>query len=144
MSRMVCRIAVALTILFCLLACNPVQRIKDRQHAEDLHAATDTFRKLIRWGYYDQAVKYVRARDGSTKTPDVNEASRFKVTHYTVTSTLISDDGQDAEVVASIEYYEVESGVAKTIREQQHWWFEGTEKRWYLSSGLPDFVGGFR
>ena len=127
-----------------LVACNPVQRIKDRQQAADLDAATDTFRKLIRWGYYDQAAKYVRARDGSAETPNIKQASRFKVTHYTVTSTLISDDWQDAEVIASIEYYEVESGVAKTIRSTQNWWFEPDEKRWYVSSGLPDFVGGFR
>ena len=137
-------LALLLALLACLTACNPVQRIKDRQQFDDLNAATDTFRKLIRWGYYDQAAKYVRARDGSAPTPDLAEAARFKVTHYTVTSTLVSDDKQDAEVVATIEYYELESGIAKTIRAEQFWWFEPAEKRWYLSSGLPDFVGGFR
>lgn len=136
--------ALLMALLAVLTACNPVQRIKDRQQFDDLNAATDTFRKLIRWGYYDQAAKYVRARDGSAPAPDLAEAARFKVTHYTVTNTLVSDDKQDAEVIATIEYYELESGIAKTIRSQQIWWFEPAEKRWYLSSGLPDFVGGFR
>ena len=133
-----------LAVVLCLPACNPVQRIKDRQQFEDLNTATDTFRKLIRWGYYDQAAKYIRARDGSAPQPDLVEAARFKVTHYTVVSTIMADDKQDAEVVANIEYYEVESGIAKTIRDQQHWWLEPEQKRWFLSSGLPDFVGGFR
>ena len=144
MSCMARQTIFALTVLLWVTGCNPVQRIKDRQQFDDLNTATNTFRKLIRWGYYDQAAKYIRARDGSQTPPDLVEAGRFKVTHYTVTSTLISDDKQDAEVVATIEYYEVESGVAKTIRDQQHWWLEPEEKRWYLSTGLPDFVGGFR
>ena len=133
-----------LAVALYLPACNPVQRIKDRQQFEDLNTATDTFRKLIRWGYYDQAAKYIRARDGSAPQPDLVEAARFKATHYTVVSTIMADDKQDAEVVANIEYYEVESGIAKTIRDQQHWWLEPEQKRWFLSSGLPDFVGGFR
>ena len=144
MNRLMRYLVFSMLALLCLTACNPVQRIKDRQQAVDLNSATNTFRKLIRWGYYDQAAKYVKARDGSAEQPDIVQAGRFKVTHYTVTSTLIADDGQDAEVIAAIEYYEVESGVAKKIRSQQHWWLQAEEKRWYLSSGFPDFVGGFR
>ncbi|MEM7467055.1 MAG: hypothetical protein AAF387_09240 [Pseudomonadota bacterium] len=138
------RIFLLLLIVVGSVACNPVQRIKDRQQTYDLDAATDTYRKLIRWGYYDQAVQYIRPRDGDAPEVNVEEAGRFKVTHYTITNTIVADDLQDAEVTASIEYYEVESGVAKTIRDLQHWWFEPEEKRWYQESGLPDFVGGFR
>lgn len=144
MNRSSIKLLIFSAIFLSLIACNPVQKVKDRKHTEDLEAATDTYRKLIRWGYYDQAVQYIKARDDSAVNPDLVEASRFKVTHYTITNRYLSDDLQDAQVVATIEYYEVESGVAKVIRDEQHWWYEPEGKRWHLSSGLPDFVGGFR
>ena len=127
-----------------LVACNPVQKVKDRKHTEDLEAATDTYRKLIRWGHFDQAVQYIKARDGSEQVPDLAEASRYKVTHYTITGTFLSDDLQDARIVATIEYIKLDNQVAKTIRDEQQWWFEPEAKRWHISSGLPDFAGGFR
>jgi len=131
-------------ITLLLVACNPVQKVKDRKHTEDLDAATDTYRKLIRWGHFDQALQYIKARDGSEQVPDLKEASRYKVSHYTITGRFLSDDLQDARVVATIEYIKLDNQVAKTLRDEQHWWYEPEAKRWHLSTGLPDFAGGFR
>jgi len=135
---------ILLAIPFLLTACNPVQKVKDRKHTEDLDAATDTYRKLIRWGHFDQAVQYIKARDGSEEVPDLVEASGFQVSHYTITGTFLSDDLQDARIVATIGYIKIDTQVAKTIRDEQHWWYEPEEKRWHISTGLPDFAEAFR
>lgn len=127
-----------------LVACNPVQKVKDRKHTEDLEAATDTYRKLIRWGHFDQAVQYIKAKDGTELIPDLVEAAGYKVTHYTITGTFLSDDLQDARIVATIEYVKLDNQVAKTMRDEQQWWYEPEAKRWHLSSGLPDFGAAFR
>jgi len=34
--------------------------------------------------------------------------------------------------------------VAKTMRDEQQWWYEPEAKRWHLSSGLPDFGAALR
>lgn len=138
------RSLVLILIALPLVACNPIQKVKDRKHTEDLEAATDTYRKLIRWGHFDQAVQYIKARDGSEQLPDLKEASRYKVTHYTITGTFLSDDLQDARIVATIEYLKLDNQVAKAMRDEQQWWYNPEAKRWHLSSGLPDFGAAFR
>ena len=52
---------------------------------------------------------------------------------------LIADNGKEARVIAMIEYYELDFGVIHTLRDEQHWWYDEDEKRWYLGSLLPSF-----
>ncbi len=92
---------------------------------------------MIRWGHFDEAVKYVRARDGSEIPQDIGHIARYRITSYEPGNILITDDGKEARVISLIEYYEIDSGVLKSLQDEQLWWFDEEEKRWYLRSSLP-------
>ncbi len=104
-----------------------------------LDAALNNYRKLIRWGYYDEAAKYLRRADGKPFAADLKNAARYRVTNYTVSTQLLADDGKEARVIATIEYYELDSGVIRVLHDAQMWWYDHEGKRWYLSSPLPHF-----
>lgn len=104
-----------------------------------LEAALNNYRKLIRWGYYDEAAKYLRSNDGQPITADLKRAARYRVTSYSVSNQVVADDGKEARVIAAVEYYELDSGVIRVLHDAQMWWYEAEGKRWYLASPLPNF-----
>jgi len=104
-----------------------------------LDAAINNYRKLIRWGYYDEAAKYLRALDGKPFPADLKNAARYRVTNYDVRNHFMADDGKEARVIAAIEYYELDSGIIRTLHDEQRWWYDAEGKRWYLASPLPHF-----
>jgi hypothetical protein len=129
-----------LIFLFPLLAsCTSIPSVATHSRSVSLDASVSTYRKMIRWGYYDEAVKYLRTSDGSQASPDLDRAARYRVTKYDVGDQLLADNGKEARVTAMIEYYELDSGVIQTLRDEQYWWYEDDEKRWYLGSPLPGF-----
>ena len=40
-------------------------------------------------------------------------------------------------LIALIEYYDVDSGTAKSLRDEQYWWYDEEQRRWYLGSPMP-------
>ena len=113
-----------------------------QSRANSLDASVESYRKLIRWGYYDEAVKYLRAADGTIPPFDLDRMARYRVTAYEPRSQLLADTGKEARVMAMIEYYEIDRGTIATVSDEQLWWFDDESKHWYLSSGLPAFGVG--
>lgn len=133
-------LALMLALMLGILAgCGSVRSISGEKRAVSLEASAETYRKLIRWGYYDEAAKYVRARDGSQADADLARTARYRVTRYDIGDILLADTSVEGRVSALIEYYEIDSGVLDTIRDDQYWWYDEEGKRWYLGSGLPAF-----
>lgn len=132
---------VALLGLTTLSGCNPIGSIQKRESLTQLEAATNTYRKLMRWGHYDQAVQYMRANgDEPLEKPDLEDMARFKVTSYTIADQLVADTRADARVTAYIEFYNVDTGVTNSVRDEQLWWYDKETRRWYLGSPMLDFA----
>ena len=138
MGMTMTRIVLIALLLGTLAACGSLPLGKS-DRAVVLEAALNNYRKLIRWGYYDEAAKYLRMPDGQTITADLKAAARYRVTNYTVSNSFVADDGKEARVIAAVEYYEIDSGVIRLLHDQQMWWYDATGKRWYLASPLPHF-----
>ena len=128
---------VVITLL--LSACGGVSPIKKQSRAISFESATATYAKLMRWGYFDEAANYVRSQDGSDIEVDLDHVAKYRVTSYKNTTTLLVDTGDEGRVVAAIEYYEIDSGVIKTLRDEQFWWYDPEVERWFLASPLPQF-----
>lgn len=127
----------------CLLAgCSLVKGPRAERRDKAFTAAVDTYRKLIRWGYFEEAAQYLRGRDEPLPPPDFNAYRRYKVTGYDVGEEMESNDGNEARVHAQIEYYEIDSHVAGAVRDVQFWWYDEEAERWYLGSPLPTFTVG--
>ena len=125
--------------LIALSACNPVKDLRDRERMTKLDTVVNTYRKLMRWGDYDQAARYIKARDESHTQPDFKDMERFKISSFTVVDQLVADTESDAKVTAYIEFYDIDSGVASSVRDDQFWWYHEEEKRWYLGSPMIQF-----
>ena len=138
MRMVIIRSLLAMLLLATLAACGAIPLGKS-DRATVLDAAINNYRKLIRWGYYDEAAKYLRTADGKPFAADLKNAARYRVTNYNVSSQIMADDGKEARVIATIEYYELDSGVIRVLHDPQMWWYEAKGKRWYLGSPLPKF-----
>lgn len=104
-----------------------------------LQASIDTYRKLMRWGNYEEAGQYVRAKDGNTPLPDYSVLHNYKIVGYHVGEMMMSEQGDEARVVCYVDYYDIDSGSTATLRDDQFWWYDGKRKHWYLGSPLPKF-----
>ena len=104
-----------------------------------MDVAIANYRKLIRWGYFDEAVKYLRTPDGKPLTIDLQRTAHYRVTAYTVSNQILADTGKDARVIAVIEYYEIDAGVIHALHDVQTWWYDAKENHWFLASPLPAF-----
>lgn len=132
-----------LLLMSCLLAgCSVMKGPRAERRDKAFTATLDTYRKLIRWGYFEEAAQYLKGKDEALSPPDFDNYRKFKVTGYDVGEQMQSNDGNEARVHAMIEYYEIDSHVAGTVRDLQYWWYDEGAERWYLGSPLPIFLAG--
>ncbi len=132
---------IVMFMLATLAACNPVANIQKRESLTQLEAATNTYRKLMRWGHFDQAAQYLRANgEEPLPKPDLEDMARFKVTSYTVADQLVADTRTDARVTAYVEFYNIDTGVTSSVRDEQFWWYDKETRRWYLGSPMLNFA----
>ena len=139
MLKSVLRCTILIFLTHLLASCTSLPSIATKSRVLSLDASLSTYRKMIRWGHYDEAAKYLRASDGSESLPDLDRVALYRVTRYNMGDPLYNDNGTEARVVAMIEHYELDSGVIRTVRDEQYWWYDDDEKRWYLGSPLPGF-----
>lgn len=137
--RKICLLLLAASVL---AGCSMMKGPRAERRDKAFTAAVDTYRKLIRWGYFEEAAQYLKGKDAPLPPPDFNAYRRFKVTGYDVGEQMESNDGDEARVQAQIEYYEIDSHVAGAVRDAQYWWYDDTAERWYLGSPMPTFSVG--
>lgn len=125
--------------LLAVTACSRAPVVGKQGRANAFNEAATNYGKMLRWGYFDEAAAFRRLRDGETPASDLQRLARYRITAYDVKSQLIADTGRSGRVLALIEYYDVDSGVLHTLRDEQSWWFDDETKRWYLESDLPGF-----
>jgi len=132
-----------LLLALCVLAgCSVMKSPRAERRDKAFTATVDTYRKLIRWGYFEEAAQYLKGKDVLLEPPDFDAYRRFKVTGYDVGEQMESNDGNEARVHAQIEYYEIDSHVAGAVRDVQYWWYDEEAERWYLGSPMPNFSVG--
>ncbi len=127
-----------LTLLVCLVSGCGHLGTNDRQSS--LIVATETYRELFRWGNFGQAALYLKARDETLSTPDFPQMARFKISSYETSQVVQNSTFDEARLVAQIEYYELDSRVLRTLRDEQFWWFDKQTEKWFLGSPMPTFV----
>jgi len=119
-----------------LSACGPMSSIKLGARDTSFQQATDTYRKLIRWGAYEEAAKYLRGQTDQIEEPDLTNFVHYKITAFHIGDPLLNYKRDEARVVALIEYYDIDSGIAGGLRDEQYWWFDYTTQHWFLGSPM--------
>lgn len=127
-----------LLMIACILAgCGRFPSPSEERRHKALTVATETYRKLLRWGYYEEAAQYLKGKGEEIPRPDLTRLARYKISSYNASEELRNDTGDEVRIIVFLEYYEIDSGTAKTLRDEQYWWFDGEEERWFLGSPMP-------
>lgn len=135
-----CRIlVVSLLCVGAFSGCKTIFTPKQDARGKSLLVATETYRKLIRWGMFEDAAKYIRGKIEPLPAPDLLKMAHYKITAYNAGEQLENEARDEARVVAYIDYYDVDTGIASTIRDEQYWWYDYLGERWYLGTSFPEF-----
>lgn len=139
------RPAIHLALLAALLlaaGCALVKSPSDERRDKAFLQATDTYRKLIRWGYFEEASQYLKGRDTPIEKPDFRAYDRYKITSYGFGEQVVSNTGDEARLSAHIQYYDNDTMKAGVLRDEQLWWYDREAERWYLGSPMPVISSG--
>lgn len=108
---------------------------------DSIEQSLNDFRKALRWGYYEQAVNHIQIKNYKEPLRDTEYLKNIRITSYEYGKKSFSEDGSTADVVALINFYDVNQGTVSTINQKQTWWFDSEHKRWFLDGDFPDFTG---
>jgi hypothetical protein len=115
--------------------------MESKERIESLDRSLITYGKALRWGEYEEAALYRLPRDGRpVRSVNRDDFKDIRVTSYQVFEQRFNRAQTEAGVTMSISYYHEDTGTARTITDQQTWWYEPNQKRWFLDGDLPEFT----
>ena len=87
------------------------------------------------------AALYRLPHDGRPMMPvNRDDFKDIRVISYQVFEQRFNRAQTEAGATMSISYYHEDTGTARTITDQQTWWYEPNQKRWFLDGDLPEFT----
>jgi hypothetical protein len=128
-------------LLGLVLALTGCASVESKERIENLDRSLITYGKALRWGEYEEAALYRLPRDGRpVRSVNRDDFKDIRVTSYQVFEQRFNRAQTEAGVTMSISYYHEDTGTARTITDQQTWWYEPNQKRWFLDGDLPEFT----
>lgn len=116
--------------------------MESKERIEGLDRSLITYGKALRWGDYEEAALYRLPRDGRpVRSVNRDDFKDIRVSSYQIFEQRFNRAQTEARVIMSISYYHEDTGTARTITDQQTWWYEPNQKRWFLDGDLPEFAG---
>lgn len=135
MNRSLRLLITALLLLLCACSSSPTAR-NPRDNA------LTNYGVAIRWNEFVDAQEYVDPLLREQQALSDLELERFKqiqVTGYDVKSKRVAADGSVQQVV-EIRLISRNTQVERTVTDRQTWRWDAEGKRYWLTSGLPDFT----
>ena len=115
--------------------------MESKERIESLDRSLITYGKALRWGDYEEAALYRLPRDGRpVRSVNRDDFKDIRVSSYQIFEQRFNRAQTEARVTMSISYYHEDTGTARTITDQQIWWYEPNQKRWFLDGDLPEFA----
>ena len=128
-------------LLGLVLALTGCASVGSKQRLESLDQSLITYGKALRWGDYEEAALYRLPRDGRpVRSVNRDDFKGIRVSSYQIFEQRFNRAQTEARVTMSISYYREDTGTARTITDQQTWWYEPSQKRWFLDGDLPEFA----
>jgi hypothetical protein len=100
------------------------------------------YSSLIHWSDFDKAEQYLDPQTLADHPITDLDRARYKqvqVSQYDVRTSTIEPDGSYDQVV-EIHLFNVHDQVERVVTDHQHWRWDPTAKRWWLTTGLPDIT----
>lgn len=122
------------------LALAACAEMEANERASSLDTSSSAYAAALRWGQYLEAARFRLPRSGPVTIPDVEPLKHIRLTSYEVTDQTINADATEARIEVVIDYYHDDIGRVDSLTQSQIWWYEPTEKRWFLETELPPFM----
>ena len=122
-----------------LAGCSGFLTPREERRQKALVEATETYRKLMRWGYFEEAAQYLKGNGDEVPRPDLANMARYKISGYHTSEQLQNNTGDEVRQITLIDFYDIDSGTAQSLRDEQYWWYDTEKERWYLGSPMPEF-----
>ena len=139
LSHLLSWVAAAMLVLQ-LAGCPAADAIKPTAaRAKDL--AFYDFSSDIRWGDFDAAYDYVDPKTKKEHPLTALDSSRYKqieVSGYDVISSVDGVGIVDQQV--KLQLVNRNTQIPRTIVYHEHWRWDATIKKWWLTTGLPDIT----
>lgn len=123
-----------------LAGCAITKSQADSRRNTALTKATENYQKLIRWGLFEAASRYVKTREGESVVPDLAVFAPWSVTKYTMGEVRRGTDPYEVHIAASIEFYRKDTRIIANLRDEQLWWYDIVLESWFLGTSMPDFA----
>ncbi len=124
-----------LTITLLLSACGGSQSTKTR----NLNATLYKYASTIRWSNFDVALQFLKPdkKDILPSAFELDKLKQFKVSQYL--ESPITPGPKENIIMQSvqIQLYNIHNNRTKTIYDTQSWEYDESQKRWFLTSGIP-------
>ena len=129
-----------LFVCLCLTisACATVDKSK---RLDLLDISLNDFRKALRWGYYEEAARYIQIKDYKRPLRNPDYLKSIRITSYEYGKKVLSEDKMKLEISSLINFYDVNHGIVSTVSENQIWWFDAEKKLWFLDGDIPNLTG---
>ena len=127
--------------IFGLLSGIPAEAASKRSQTKQLVVMQSKYSSAIRWNEFEMAWGYVDPEYRKEHPLSDLEKQRFKqiqVTGYEEKSQDFLEDG-GVEVNVEIRLINRNTQAERVIMDTQIWRWDAIAKRWWLSTGLPDF-----
>jgi len=134
----------ALAVALGVLALGGCASMGTEKRLTALDAALTTYGKLLRWGEYDEAAKFVQFRDRDPLPVNFTELRNYRITTYQLVDTAFDATADEARVRVRIGFYHEDSAVLHGLEDLQTWWYSEEQQRWFLDDELPDFAAALR
>lgn len=131
-------------LLFLLVMLTACGGVGSQQNIRD--SALYAYAGAIRWGHIDDAWTMVDPEYAKRHPLSELERERFKqieVTGYLVMGTQQLSEDELAQLV-EIRLINRHTMVERTIQDRQHWRWDKSGRRWWLTTGLPNIAPSAR
>lgn len=117
-----------------LTACATVTRELDR-----LDDTMRLYERALRWQNYDAAISLHRNEQENMTAQRRESLKRIRVTAYNEVYRKLENNGQSAEQMVEIKYYNDEYAVVRSLTLKNQWELDKQSQRWYLTNPFPAF-----
>jgi len=113
--------------------------MESRKRLEALELSQTTYNSALRWGRYEDAAEYRVPRFKPPSPLDLDQLDHIRVVSYDILGQEVNENQTEAVLTVAIQYYRDDVWTVKSIRNRQLWWYDETQKRWFLDGDLPIF-----
>lgn len=108
-----------------------------QQRLTNLDESMSYYGDLIRWGRYEDAIRYTSLKDADVAKNKIQSLAKFRVTSYNEKKRELSKDQNTAYQEVEIGYYDENYAVERLFVDKQKWAYDQTSRRWILETGMP-------